>query len=185
MTVITGWLHGDAPANVVFGVGTRLTGDQAFRRFYGEHDRALVIGSDCLMDGVQFAIGVDGRIVIGDNCYFTNAVLLAEQEVRFGNRVVIGWNAAIADTDFHPLPPDLRWVDAEACSPTSNPPPRPRIDCRPIIVDDDAWIGPNAVLLKGVCIGAGAFIEPGSVVTSDVPPRTRVMGNPARVIGMV
>ena len=185
MSTVTGWLDGTAPANAHFATGTRLTGDQAFRRFYGEHQRALVIGTNCLMDGVQFAVGTEGRIVIGDNCYFTNAVLLAEHELRFGDRVVIGWNATIADTDFHPLPPDLRWADAEACSPDADGMLRPRIDCRPVVVDDDVWIGPNAVLLKGVCIGAGAFIEPGSVVTTDVAPRARVMGNPARVIGQV
>jgi acetyltransferase-like isoleucine patch superfamily enzyme len=47
------------------------------------------------------------------------------------------------------------------------------------------WIGPNATILKGVCIGAGAFIEPGSMVTRDVPARARVMGNPAQIIGEV
>jgi acetyltransferase-like isoleucine patch superfamily enzyme len=178
-------LRGSLPSGVVVGDGTRITGDQAFRRFYGRHPDALVTGRDCLLDGVQFAIGVDGRVVIGDNCYFTNAVLLAESEVRFGSRVVIGWNATIADTDFHPLPPELRWADAEACSPLGDGLQRPEIGARPVVVEDDVWIGPNAALMKGVHIGAGAFIEPGSVVTSDVPARSRVMGNPARVIGGV
>ena len=51
------------------------------------------------------------------------------------------------------------------------------------MIDDDVWIGPNATILKGVRIGAGAWIEPGSMVTRDVPPGARVMGNPAQVIG--
>jgi acetyltransferase-like isoleucine patch superfamily enzyme len=179
------WLHGALPSNVVVGAGTRITGDQAFRRFYGRRPEALLTGRDCLLDGVQFAIGVDGQIVIGDNCYFTNAVLLAEGCVQFGSRVVIGWNATIADTDFHPLPADLRWADAEACSPLAGDRVRPDISARPVVVEDDVWIGPNAALMKGVHVGAGAFIEPGSVVTADVPARTRVMGNPARVVGEV
>jgi acetyltransferase-like isoleucine patch superfamily enzyme len=37
--------------------------------------------------------------------------------------------------------------------------------------------------LKGVRIGAGAWIEAGSLVTRDVAPRTRIMGNPAQEIG--
>ena len=37
----------------------------------------------------------------------------------------------------------------------------------------------------GVRIGAGAFIEAGSLVTRDVPPRARVLGNPAQVIGEI
>jgi maltose O-acetyltransferase len=57
--------------------------------------------------------------------------------------------------------------------------------CRPVVIEDDVWIGPQAVILKGVTIGAGAFVEPGSVVSTDVPRRARVLGNPARVVGEV
>jgi acetyltransferase-like isoleucine patch superfamily enzyme len=40
-------------------------------------------------------------------------------------------------------------------------------------------------ILKGVTIGHGAFIEPGSLITRDIPPATRVGGNPATVIGKI
>jgi acetyltransferase-like isoleucine patch superfamily enzyme len=49
------------------------------------------------------------------------------------------------------------------------------------VVGDDVWIGWNATILKGVTIGAGAVVEPGAVVTRDVPPGAIVGGNPARV----
>ena len=64
---------------------------------------------------------------------------------------------------------------------------RPRAigDASTIVIEDDVWVGPNATILKGVTIGAGSFIEPGSLVTRDVPPRSRVLGNPATVIGSV
>jgi acetyltransferase-like isoleucine patch superfamily enzyme len=185
MTTTTGWRRTDLPANVSLGPDSILTGDQAFRRFHSQHAKAIAVGAGCLLDGVQFAVGVDGQVEIGDNCYFTNAVLLSEQRLQFGSRVVIGWNATVADSDFHPLPPELRWADAEACSPLAAGRVRPSIECRPVIVEDDVYIGPNAALLKGVHIGAGAFIEPGSVVTTDVPRRARVMGNPARIVGEV
>jgi len=48
-----------------------------------------------------------------------------------------------------------------------------------------AAIGTNATILAGVHVGAGALIGAGSVVTKDVPPMTKVAGNPARVIGKV
>lgn len=51
-----------------------------------------------------------------------------------------------------------------------------------IVVDDDVWIGQNALVLSGVHIGQGAVIAAGSVVTKDVEPYTIVAGNPARVI---
>lgn len=45
-----------------------------------------------------------------------------------------------------------------------------------------ASIGSSATILCGVTIGEGAMIGAGSVVTQDVPPRTVVAGNPARVL---
>lgn len=52
----------------------------------------------------------------------------------------------------------------------------------PIIIGDDAWIGFNAIILKGVTIGEGAVVGAGAVVTKDVPPYTVVAGNPAGVV---
>jgi len=179
------WAQGVLPANVRVGDGTLITADYAFKRFRTREPEALVIGARCTMDGVHFALGQKGRVVIGDYCYFTNAVLLCELELRFGNYVVIGWNATIADTDFHPLAPAERIVDAIACSPLGEGRPRPEIPCRAVIVEDDVWIGPNATILKGVRIGAGYWIEAGSLVTRDVPPRSRVLGNPAQIVGQV
>lgn len=51
-----------------------------------------------------------------------------------------------------------------------------------IIIEDDVWIGRNAIILPGVTIGKGAVIGAGSVVTKDVPPYCVVGGVPANVI---
>jgi acetyltransferase-like isoleucine patch superfamily enzyme len=179
------WSHGAPPPNVRLGNGTLINGDLAFKRFHSTAPDTLIIGAHCTMDGVHFDLGRDGRMSIGDYCYFTNAVLLCELEVRIGNYVVIGWNTTIADTDFHPLAPAERIADAVACSPLGKGRPRPEVLKRPVIIEDDVWIGPNATILKGVRLGAGAWIEAGSVVTRDVPPRARIMGNPAQIIGEV
>lgn len=50
------------------------------------------------------------------------------------------------------------------------------------IVGNDVWIGQNAVILPGVHIGDGCIIGANSVVGSDVPPYSVVVGNPAKVI---
>jgi acetyltransferase-like isoleucine patch superfamily enzyme len=176
-------LGSSLPSNARVGSGTIICGDLAFKRFHSRQAEALVIGSNCTMDGVHFDLGPEGRMVVGDYCYFTNAVLLCELEVRIGSYVVIGWNTIIADTDFHPLAPAERIADAIACSPLGKGRPRPAIVKKPVVIEDDVWIGPNAVILKGVRIGQGAMIEAGSLVTKDVPAGARLMGNPAQVIG--
>jgi acetyltransferase-like isoleucine patch superfamily enzyme len=134
------------------------------------------------MEAVQFAVGEEGRVVVGDYCYFTSIVLLCELEVQIGSYVVIGWNTAIADSDFHPLSPAQRIVDAVACSPLGKGRPRPPVARAKVVIEDDVWIGPAATILKGVRIGAGAYVEAGSLVTRSVPPGSRVVGNPARII---
>lgn len=176
------WQDGELPPNVSLGANTLVTSPFAFKRFHSRQEDALLIGANCTMDGVHFALGAEGRVRIGDYCYFTNAVLLCELELRIGSYVVIGWNTTIADTDFHPLDPAERVRDAIACSPLGKGLSRPALERNPVIIEDDVWIGPNATLLKGVRIGAGAFIEAGALVTRDVPAGARVLGNPARVI---
>jgi acetyltransferase-like isoleucine patch superfamily enzyme len=179
------WRDGTLPENVRLGTNTLITGDIAFKRFHATAKDALIIGHQGTMDGVHFDLGAEGRMRIGDYCYFTNAVLLCELEIVVGNYVLIGWNTTITDTDFHPIAPAERIADAMACSPLGKGRPRPQVARKPIIIEDDVWIGPNAAILKGVRIGAGAVIEPGSVVTRDVPAGARVMGNPAQIVGQV
>ena len=176
------WTQGAPPPNVQLGVNTLITGDLAFKRFHATGADALIIGGQCTMDGVHFDLGAGGRMRVGDYCYFTNAVLLCELEIVIGNYVLIGWNTTIADTDFHPIAPAERIADAIACSPLGKQRPRPVVARKPVHIEDDVWIGPNSTILKGVRIGAGAIIEPGSLVTRDVPRGARVMGNPAQII---
>jgi acetyltransferase-like isoleucine patch superfamily enzyme len=179
------WTEGQLPPNVRLGVNTVVTDALAFKRFHSKELSALVIGAHCTMDGVHFDLGEHGSMSIGDYCYFTNAVLLCELEVRIGNYVVIGWNTTIADTDFHPLAPAERIADAVACSPQGRGRPRPAVPKEAVRIEDNVWIGPNATILKGVRIGAGAWIEAGSLITRDVNPAARVRGNPAQVIGTI
>jgi acetyltransferase-like isoleucine patch superfamily enzyme len=52
-----------------------------------------------------------------------------------------------------------------------------------IRVEEDVWIGNNAIVLDGVRIGRGAVVGAGSVVTRDVPDYAIAVGNPAQVVG--
>lgn len=52
----------------------------------------------------------------------------------------------------------------------------------PITIGDDVWVGGGVIILGGVTVGDGSTVGAGSVVTKDVPPRSVVVGNPARVV---
>ena len=170
------------PANVRLGEHARISGQDAFKRFRSERDVALSMGERSCAEDVKFAIGRLGHVAIGSDCYLNDCILLAELEIRIGNHVMIGWNTTVSDSDFHPIAPAERIQDAIALSPLSEGMPRPAALCKPVIIEDDVFIGPACTILKGITIGAGAFIEPGSVVTHDVPARAHVGGNPAAIV---
>ena len=105
---------------------------------------------------------------------------MCAEHIQIGERVTVSYHVTLADCDFHPLDPELRKQDAIANSPAGDKTKRPSLLTRPIIIEDDVWIGIGAIILKGVRIGRGARIGPGAVVTSDVAPKIYMAGNPAR-----
>lgn len=56
------------------------------------------------------------------------------------------------------------------------------VEDRPIVIEDDVWIGAGVTILPGRTIGRGSIVGAGAVVTRDVPPLAVVGGNPARVV---
>lgn len=106
-------------------------------------------------------------IEVGEDCGFTGTTLVAADRITIGDRVLVGANVSIVDTDFHPLTPERRQRDINAGA------------SAPIVIGDDVFIGMDSLILKGVELGTGCVVGAGSVVTRDVPPRTVVAGNPA------
>ena len=110
---------------------------------------------------------------VGESFGMTGGTLCAAERIEIGDRVLVGANSTIIDTDFHPLDSGQRRLDPSGGV------------TAPVSIDDDVFIGMNSIILKGVHIGRGAVIGAGSVVTSDVPPYAVAAGNPARVVGWV
>jgi acetyltransferase-like isoleucine patch superfamily enzyme len=54
-----------------------------------------------------------------------------------------------------------------------------------VVIEEDATVGPGAIVLPNVTIGRGSIVTAGSVVTKSVPPKTMVRGNPAQPIATV
>src|SRR3954453_13855506 len=108
---------------------------------------------------------------------------MGEDRIEIGSYCLVSWNVGLADSDFHPLEPAQRLIDAQALAPDfKNRPDRPTLKTAPIKICDNAWIGMNAVILKGVTIGENSVVAAASVVTKSVEPNTVVAGNPAVVV---
>ena len=59
------------------------------------------------------------------------------------------------------------------------------ISTKEVVLEDDIWIGANAVILPGVTIGEHSVVAAGAIVTKDVPPHSLVAGVPAKVIRQI
>lgn len=114
--------------------------------------------------------GPGAILEIGDNFAMTGGSICAAEKITIRKNVAVGANCTIADTDFHPLIPELRRQHPQEAS------------TAPITIEDDVFIGMNSLILKGVTIGKGSVIGAGSVVTKNVPPGVIAAGNPARVV---
>jgi acetyltransferase-like isoleucine patch superfamily enzyme len=175
------WDYRSLPDTVRVGNGCFIEGRGSFHRFRSERRPGLVLG-----DGVRvyawtaFNVEPGGLVEVGAGSVLVGAVFMCAEHIRVGEGVVISYNVTIADSDFHPTDPDQRMLDAVANAPSGDRSLRPAVSTRPVIIDDGAWIGIGAIILKGVHIGRGARVMAGAVVTRDVPPGASVSGNPAQ-----
>lgn len=126
------------------------------------------IGKDSTIEDFATINNGVGDVVIGDRtriglgCVLIGPVKVGNDIMFAQNIVVSGLNHGYKDID---TPPSLQPVETKQ-----------------IIIEDDVWIGANAVITAGVTIGKHAVIAAGSVVTKSVPPYAVAGGNPAKIL---
>jgi maltose O-acetyltransferase len=114
-------------------------------------------------------VGSGRNITIGAVCEINEHVRILETKI--GDYVMIAPNVSLLGGFTHPFD--------DLSSPMVL---QPDLYKGPIVIEDDVWIGINAVIMPGVHIGKGAVVGANSVVTHDVPPYSVVGGTPARVL---
>jgi len=143
---------------------------------------SIVIGAHTHVRGQLLTFWNGGSIRIGKWCYVGEASRIWSQAaISIGDHVMIAHAVDIHDTDSHPLDWEERRRDSEAILSGRYHLPTQTLS-EAITIEDDAWIGYKASILKGVRIGRAAIVAAGAVVTRNVDPATVVAGNPARVV---
>lgn len=149
----------------------------------------LSIGCDSIVAGQFIFESESGYVEVGNHSYIGGGTFISRSAIEIGNNVTIAWGGIFYDHDSHSLDYLKRRKDIDdelndirngrnfiANKDWSD------VNSKPIKICDDAWIGMNVIILKGVTVGEGAIVGAGSVVTKDVPAWTVVAGNPARVV---
>lgn len=158
------WPHLRIRGKSLFGAGFRIKQFLFMRSIL----KVEFAGDNAL--GEYTIIQGSGRITFGIGSFCgAYCVFGVNQEIHIGEHVMIAHAVSIRDTD-------------HVFEDVSRPMAHQGIVSRPVVIEDDVWIGHGATILKGVCIGKGAIIAAGAVVTKDVAPYSIVGGVPAKLI---
>lgn len=177
---IADWLR---RRHCLVGQGTELSGTSRIDNLGGDRS-SILIGANTRVAGQLLTHSHGGRIAVGNDCFIGEGTRIwSADSVIVGDRVLISHGVNIHDTDSHSSSARLRHEHFKTMISTGHPRLLQDVPASPIVIDDDARIGFNAVLLKGVRVGRGAIVGAGSVVTKDVAPFTIVAGCPAQVVG--
>lgn len=150
---------------------TKFDGFVVFEGRYPRIDNAgqVRIGANCIFRTFwhqpHIYVRENAELEIGDYSGFNDGVVLyASTSVKLGERVLIGDNSRVYDTDFHKLSPDIP------------------VKYAPVTIGNNVWVGVNCLILAGSKIGDHSVIGAGSVVTGEIPSKCLAAGVPAKPI---
>lgn len=115
----------------------------------------------------EIVVSIGENVSIGDFCH-----IAASNYVELGNGVLIGSKVLITDHQHGKTGEQLDEIPAK----------RKLYSKGPVFIDDNVWIGDNAVIMPNVHIGQGCIIGANAVVTKDIPAYSVVAGIPAKII---
>ncbi len=139
--------------------------------FFQSHKKAISIGKNSSIGiGAKLTAGFGGRIDISESvAVFDYTIIDIQNGLTIGENTLIAPFCYIIDYD-HVIKDKSRPIIEQGYI------------SKPIFIGTNVWLGTHVVILKGVRIGDNSMIGAGSVVTSDIPPNSIAVGNPARVI---
>jgi acetyltransferase-like isoleucine patch superfamily enzyme len=145
-------------------------------KFYRSPQSIINIGSNCRFRSRSTSnlIGINHRCIIstqdknailtiGNNCGFSGTSIGCFSSITIKDNVKCGANTLITDGDWHMN--DTRVGPA-----------------KPILIEENVWLGYGSIVLKGVTIGKNSIIGAGSIVTTNIPANCIAAGNPCKVI---
>ena len=158
------------PGQIRLGAGTRV-GRNATLRANTDQRPGISVGEGVWIQDSVVVNANRGQVSLGDRSWLGPFCLVyGNGGVRIGADVLVAAHTTI-NTVAH---------ESTRCDIPINAQP---VITAPVVIEDDVWIGLNAVILQGVTIGRGAIVGAGAVVNKSIPAWSIAVGVPARVIG--
>lgn len=133
-------------------------------------------GFGCRIEAFPSNNNVEYCITIGENVQINDYVHIgAVGSITIGNNVLMASKIYISDHNHG------SYDEISSDHPMSVPLNRKAI-CKPVVIEDNVWIGESVCILPGVTIGSGSVIGALSVVTKSIPPYCIAAGSPAKII---
>lgn len=144
--------------------------DSYKNRFINKYKLAMLgaHGKNCHIEGV---VNIScHNIYIGDNVFIPSGAtfLSSNAKIKIGNNVMFGPNVMIA-TGNHRFDVLGEFM--------FNVKEKRKQDDEDVVIENDVWIGMNAIILKGVHIGEGCVIGAGTIISKSIPPFSIVTNN--------
>ena len=167
----------EAAKRTQISTGARCKIDVA--RIFLKPGAHVTVGCDSMIVGPCLFEREGASVEIGSRTFFAGVIDCAGH-IRLGDDVLVATGATITDHASHDV--DFAGRADDVTEWIAGRKDWSHVEIAPVVIADKAWIGCNAIILKGVTIGEGAVVGAGAVVTGDVAPYTVVAGNPARLI---
>ncbi|MDM1373361.1 DapH/DapD/GlmU-related protein [Myroides marinus] len=137
--------------------------------------KGFTTGFGCRVEA--YPVGNDKVLFIGNNFQMNDYVhITAREKVVIGNNVLLASKIYISDCSHGSYSGDQ--YDS---SPDSIPHDRPLFS-KPVIIEDNVWLGEFVSVLPGVTIGRGTIVGANSVVSKSLPANVIAVGTPAKPI---
>lgn len=171
------WSGRPLPENIQVSDDCFIQSALMFSLFRSGMQPGLVMGHGSgIYSESQVVVGPAGRVEIGDYACLNSTSILCEQSISIGRHCLLAWGSVVTDCSFahggawaHAAQAKKHW-------------PLDDRDPRPVVLEDNVWIGFEAVILPGVRIGEGSIIGSKTVIDADVPPYSIMAGSPPRLV---
>ncbi|HEX2722117.1 MAG TPA: acyltransferase [Gemmatimonadaceae bacterium] len=178
------WYPVGMPANIELGKDVYIDSSYGFAGFDSEQEPGLVMGDACgAYDRAALIVGRRGVVTVGAFTVLNGTYVICDERIDIGAHCLLSWGVVITDNWFGAGASTLERRDALIASSRDQLRHAPAVGTpRPVAIEDNVWIGFDAVIMPGVKLGRGCVVGSRSIVAEDVPPYAIVVGDPARII---